>query len=96
MYVDVFRNIPEKYLQDPDGNFLHSATDVAYMTAGIELVGTRLKFLNELNLEYRYDTGNNIMGDIQISMAPKVFNMEPLKLLELMPFADFPQTSRYN
>lgn len=94
MYVDVFRKIPEKYLQDPNGNFLHSATDVAYMTAGIELVGTRLKFLNELNLEYRYDTGNNIMGDMQISIAPKVFDMKPLERLESMPFADFPKTSR--
>jgi hypothetical protein len=59
MYTDLFRKIPVSHLQNSAGNFLKYASDVAYMTTAIELVGTRLMFLKELTYEYRYDTGFN-------------------------------------
>ena len=48
MYVDVFRQIKITDFQYPNGTFLDYATDVIFMTPGIDLVGTRLKFIREL------------------------------------------------
>ena len=45
MYVDVFRQIKVTDLQYDNGTFYDSASDVAYMTTAIELVGPRMKFL---------------------------------------------------
>lgn len=59
MYVDVMRAIKVADLQYSNGTYYGYASDVAYMTPAIELVGTRLKFLKELNYEYRFDTGAN-------------------------------------
>ncbi len=46
MYVDLFRKINASDLQYSNGTFFDYAPDVAYMTPAVEMVRTRLKFLN--------------------------------------------------
>jgi hypothetical protein len=55
MYTDVFKQIKETDLKLSDGNYLKAFADVALMTSAIELVGSKLKFLSELNYESRND-----------------------------------------
>lgn len=68
MYVDVFRKIKVSDLQYANGTFYDYASDVTYMTPAVQLVGTRLKYLNEIQYEYRFDTGNNEPHGKQITV----------------------------
>ncbi len=95
MYVDVMRAIKESDLQYANGTYYDYASDVAYMTPAVELVGTRLKFLKELNYEYRFDTGANEPKQQQIVVEFQVYDKPPSKKMESMPFADNPKTVHY-
>ena len=95
MYVDVMRAIKESDLQYANGTYYNYASDVAYMTPAIELVGTRLKFLKELNYEYRFDTGANEPHQQQIVVEFQVYDKPASKKMESMPFADNPKTVHY-
>lgn len=65
------------------------------MTPGIEMVGTRLKFLTELNYEYRFDTGANDPHAKQAVVEAQIYKKTPYKKLESMQFADNPKTIHY-
>jgi hypothetical protein len=95
MYVDVMRAIKVADLQYVNGTFYDYASDVAYMTPAIELVGTRLKFLKELNYEYRFDTGANEPHQQQIVVEYQVYDKAPSKKMEEISFADNPKTVHY-
>ena len=43
------------------------------MTPMIEMVGTRIKFLQEVNYEYRYDTGLNDPGSEQRRVEMQIY-----------------------
>lgn len=73
MYVNVFRQIKETDFQYDNGTFYDSASDVAYMTPAIELVGTRLKFLTEINYEYHFDTGLNEGHYKQMTVEAQIY-----------------------
>ena len=95
MYVDVMRAIKASDLQYENGTFYDYASDVALMTSAIELVGTRLKFLKELNYEYRFNTGINDLNDKQIIVKRDIFSKPGSNKMESMPFADNPKTVHY-
>jgi 2-keto-4-pentenoate hydratase len=82
-------------LQYINGTFYDYASDVAYMTPAIELVGTRLKFLKELNYEYRFDTGANEPHQQQMVVEYQVYDKAPSKKMEEMSFADNSKTVHY-
>ena len=96
MYVDLFRKIKATDLQYRNGTFYDYSPDVAYMTPAIEMVGNRLAFINEVNYEYRYDTGLNEPHSKQADVTKDIYEKPAYKRLLSMPFADNPTTIHYD
>lgn len=95
MYVDLFRQIKVTDLQYDNGTFLETASDVAYMTSAIELVGSRYKFLTELNYEYHFDTGLNDVHFKQVLAENIIFEKRSNNPLQNFSYANFPKTIHF-
>jgi hypothetical protein len=67
-YADLFWKINPDDLKYDNGTFFKFAYDVALITPIIEMLGTRIKFIEESTYEYRFDTGINDPGWGQIQV----------------------------
>jgi hypothetical protein len=67
-YADLFWKIKPADLKYDNKTFFKFAYDVALITPIIEMVGTRIKFIEETTYEYRFDTGINDPGWGQIEV----------------------------
>ena len=88
-YGYLYKDIPEDYLKDCDGNWMRSCTDVAEFLWAIEKVNNRYKVIEWLSYVYNIDSSkrfsnsmynlSNSEYEYRVKTSEKIFNYKKLK-----------------
>ena len=87
-YGHLYKDIPEDYLKDCDGNWMRSCTDVAEFLWAIEKVNNKYKVINWLSYVYNIDSSKRFSNSMynlsnneyeyRVKTSEKIFNYKKL------------------